>query len=531
MQTQLPVLIRALHDPARYPHPTRGVELIETHISWVLLTGPYAYKIKKPVDLGFLDFTTLALRRHYCEEELRLNRRFAAALYLDVVAITGNANAPCISSASTEGEAIEYAVKMIQFEPEMRFDRLLSAGKLSTALLERLAEILAARHTEARRAESDEGYGTPEAIDAPARANFAHITLPPSFTTERHMLAELAQWSETTHTRLTPRFMQRLDDGFVRACHGDLHLANITLYGDEPTPFDCLEFDPALSTIDVMNEIAFLLMDLDRHHCCDLGLRFLNEYLHHSGDYEGLEVLRFYQVYRAMVRAKVESIRLSQISAATDTEKYAGEDKVWSDLRGYIRLAHAYTRKAPVALLVTHGLSGSGKTTLSRELLAPCGLVRVRSDVERKRLAGFRPEERTGSATGGGVYTASASARTYQRLEDIASMIIAAGFPALVDATFLQRAQRDNFRALAAKLGVPFLLLDFHAEEALLRARLQARKAGSDASEAGNAVLDQQLRTQETLAPDELARALHIDAGAEIDYAALIATIRARIER
>lgn len=518
MQSELPVLIRSLHSAAPYPHPVSAIELVETHISWVLLTGSYAYKIKKPVDLGFLDFTTLERRRHYCEEELRLNRRFAAALYLDLVPITGSPEAPRLDDG---GETFEYAVKMVQFEPTARFDRLLAAGRLSAELLERLAQVLAEFHAGAARAAPGDGYGSPEAILRPARENFAQIELPAAFTGERAALVELKQWSERAYQRLAPRFAQRQSAGFVRECHGDLHLANVTLHEGRPTPFDCLEFDPQLRWIDVMSEIAFLIMDLDAHGRGDLALRFLNEYLHHSGDYEGLDVLRYYGVYRAMVRAKIESIRLRQ--------QKADSAAAYDPLLGYLKLARAYTSAAPGAVLIAHGLSGSGKTTLSRHLLAPCGLVRVRSDVERKRLAGYRPDERTRSPIGGGVYTQTAGERTYRRLEELATAIVTAGFPALVDATFLQRAQRDAFRALAARLQVPFLILDFRAEETLLRERLHGRKAGSDASEADLAVLARQLLTQEPLAEDELDATMAIDAAGEPDFPALAAAIRARI--
>lgn len=518
MQATLPALIRSLHDAAFYPHPVTGIELVETHISWVLLTGSYVYKIKKPVDLGFLDFTTLELRRHYCEEELRLNRRFAASLYLDVVRITGTPEAPRFDG---DGDAFEYAVQMAQFEPSARFDRLLEAGRLNAELLEHLARVLADFHAGADRAHPGDGYGSPEAILHPARENFAQIKLPTALPAERSLLDELAQWSENAHARLEPCFTQRLAGGSVRECHGDLHLANIALHEGRPTPFDCLEFDPKLRWIDVMCEIAFLVMDLEAHGRGDLALRFLNEYLHYTGDYEGLEVLRYYRVYRAMVRAKIENIRLRQQQADTTA--------AWDTLLGYLRLARACTGTMPGAVVITHGLSGSGKTTLSRRLLAPCGLIRLRSDVERKRLAGYRPDERTRSPIGGGVYTHAAGERTYRRLEELTTAIVAAGFPALVDATFLQRAQRDAFRALAARLGVPFLILDFEAEESLLRARLQGRKAGSDASEADLAVLARQLLTREPLAPDELGVTLRIDAGGEPDYSALATAIRLRI--
>lgn len=506
-----PALIRALQNAARYPHPVAGIELIETHISWVLLTGTYAYKLKKPVNLGFLDFTAPERRRHFCEEELRLNRRLAPTLYLGLVRICGPEHAPVLDGP---GPVLEYAVKMRQFDPSAQFDRLLAAGRLGEELIERLAAVLARFHASAERMRADDPYGEAQSIIGPARDNFAAITLPPAFAAERRALATLAAWTEAAWTRLAPGCARRKADGRVRECHGDLHLANITLHEGEPTPFDCLEFDPGLSRIDVMSEVAFLTMDLDAHDRPDLAHAFLNAYLHHTGDYEGLAVLRFYQVYRAMVRAKIASIRASQ--------RGAGADDDWRALSRYIALAEGYARGRRGALIIAHGLSGSGKTTLSHRLLAPCRLIRIRSDVERKRLAGHAAEARTRSGVGGGIYTPEAGERTYRRLEALAEIAVTAGFNVLVDATFLRAAEREAFRALAARLDAAFMILHFDAPEEILRQRIRQRLAGgSDASEADTAVLTHQLATQDPLTEDELSRAVRVDTSREPDIAAI----------
>ncbi len=510
MQDQDPALIRSLQNAALYPHPVQAFRLFETHISWVLLTGPYAYKIKKAVDFGFLDFSTLEKRRHYCAEELRLNRRLAPALYLEVVAIGGSVAAPRLCVGDEE-PALEYAVKMVQFAPDEQFDRLLAAGALTADQLRALARVLARFHAESGRASPDSPYGTVAAIAAPARENFAHIRLPAACAGAARTLDELATWSERRHATLAARFEQRRQAGFVRECHGDLHLANITLHEGRPTPFDCLEFDPQLRWIDVVNEIAFLTMDLDARGRRDLSLLFLNEYLHHSGDYEGLALLRYYQVYRAMVRAKIECLRLAQRVQDGGQNGARHDAGAYAAVLAYIELAGTYVRPPPRALIISHGFSGSGKTTMSEELLAPCGLIRIRSDVERKRLAGYAPEERSHSPSGGGIYTRDVGERTYRRLQDLAAAVIDAGFPVLVDATFLQRAQRERFRALADHLQVPFLILDFQAPEAVLRARVSARRPGSDASEAGIEVLMKQLASHEPIGDDERERVLMID--------------------
>ncbi|MCC6301866.1 MAG: AAA family ATPase [Gammaproteobacteria bacterium] len=519
MNTQDPSLIQALQDAALYDHPVAGFRVVETHISWVLLTGPYAYKIKKAVDLGFLDFSTLEKRRFYCEEELRLNRRLAPALYRDIVTLTGSATHPALNGA---GAPLEYAVRMAQFDPATQFDRLLAAGRLTPELLVRFAGGLARFHAEIARATADDGYGTPAAVIEPAEENFAQITLPPALADEAATLQGLRDWSARAHARLRPLFARRKAGGFVRECHGDLHLGNITLHDGEPLAFDCLEFSDRLRWIDIMSEIAFLVMDLDAHGRGDLGLGFLNEYLHHAGDYEGLALLRYYQIYRALVRAKVVGIRLRQGGDATGPESRDA-------LRAYLRLARDYTRPRPRALVITRGLSGSGKTTHTTDLLAPCGMIRARSDVERKRLFGLVPEARTRSEVEAGLYAREAGERTYRRLEALATAIVEAGFTALIDATFLKEAQRAPFRALAARLGVPFLILDFQAGEPLLRARIQARaQSGRDASEATLAVLERQLETQEALTADEHATAITIDTGAPVDIAVIAGEINRR---
>lgn len=512
-------LIRALQDPALYDHPVDRFRVIETHISWVLLTGRYAYKIKKPVDLGFLDFSTLDERRHYCEEELRLNRRLAPRLYLAVVPITGSVARPAIGGP---GPVIEYAVKMHQFDPGDQFDRLLAAGRLGPGLIDDLASLIARFHAGIDRAAPDSPYGTPQRVHQPVAENFTQLRPLVTTRSASARLERLHAWCEATHRRLATVLRQRKDTGFIRECHGDLHLANITLFDGEITAFDCLEFNASLRWIDTMSEIAFLTMDLEAHDQRGLAYRFLNGYLHHSGDYAGLHVLRYYQVYRAMVRAKVACLRRAQ----TGRER-CDED---TQFRAYTGLAERYTRPPGRALVITHGLSGSGKTTLTTPLLEACGAVRLRSDVERKRLFGLPPEAHSDSRIGADLYSPAATRRTYDRLATLGETIVAAGFPVIVDATFLKRAERDRFRDLATRLGVPFLILDFHAPQALLRRWIRERAArGRDASEADLAVLDHQTATREPLTDEERQTVLEIDTGTDVDLSRLAVAVRRRL--
>lgn len=503
MAAPQPLLIRALLTPERYDHPVARVELVETHISWVLLAGEYAYKIKKPVDLGFLDFSTLPKRRHFCEEELRLNRRLAPQIYLGIVAITGSADDPRVGAG---GEPIEYAVKMRRFAQEAQLDRVLARGELEPAHIDALADELARFHGEIAVAGPGMPFGEPNAVYAPMHENFEQIR-PRVDATLHAPLVRLEQWTQAAHKRLALVLSARKRDGFIRECHGDAHLANMALLDSAVVLFDCLEFNENLRWIDVMSELAFAAMDLDDRGRPDFGWRLLNRYLEQTGDYAGLQVLRFYQVYRALVRAKVAAIRFSQPGLTA-----AERARAVGTYEGYVELAERYTRATATPLLITHGVSGSGKSTVAQMLLESYGAVRVRSDVERKRLAGLHPMARSESGLDSGLYSADLSRQTYARLGELARGVIGSGLPVIVDATFLRRVQRDAMRALATSLGVPFVILDTTAPDDVLRARVQTRRdMGHDVSEATAMVLEQQLVTRELLGAEEQAYSVRIE--------------------
>jgi aminoglycoside phosphotransferase family enzyme/predicted kinase len=494
-------LIRGLLQPQAWPAGIGEIEHIETHISSVLLAGEFAYKIKKPVDLGFLDFSTLQRRRHFCEEELRLNGRLAPQIYLEVVPITGTLDRPRLGGG---GEAIDYAVKMRRFAA----DALLSIHPelLSLELITEIAERVAAFHDAIAVSGRSAEFGSAAAVLAPMEENFIQIEALLDDARERGRLERLRAWTRQRHRDLGETLEARRAQGFIRECHGDMHLGNIALDGDEILIFDGIEFNPGLRWIDVMSEIAFLFMDLEERGRSDLAWHFLNSYLQATGDFAGLALLRLYLVYRAMVRAKVAVIRLAQSGLSTE-EKAAA----MADYRAYVAQAEGYTGTPQPALLITHGLSGSGKSTATTPLLGGLGAIRIRSDVERKRLAGLGPGVRTGTAVGQGIYTAAASDQTYGRLLGLAEVILGAGCRVIVDATFLQGARRQPFQALAERLGVPFLILDFQVPEAILRQRVGQRlAAGVDPSEANLEVLERQLTGQEVLTEAEQALAITI---------------------
>ncbi len=500
-------LIAALRDPARHRDAGRAierVELLQTHISCILLAGDYAYKIKKPLNLGFLDFSTLAARQHYCEEELRLNRRTAPGLYLEVIAIGGSESAPVIGGGEP---VIEYALRMRRFDQDQLLDRMARRGTLTPAHIDALARGLAAFHARIARAGSSEAFGSPGLILAPALQNFEQMLPLASGKADIAVLARLRDWSAREHARLAPAFDARKRAGWVRECHGDLHLGNIALLDGVPTPFDCIEFNADFRWIDVMNELAFLMMDLLDQRLPRLAFRFLNAYLEHAGDYAGLRVLRFYLVYRALVRAKVSYLRAHQAGVAA-----VDKGEMEREYRRHLHLAESLAAAAHPAMLLMHGLSGSGKTSIAQVFLETLGAVRLRSDVERKRLHGLDAQARTGAGLDADHYAPGASERTYARLAELARAVLEARYPLIVDAAFLKRAQRDLFAGLARDAGAHFLVAACTASAATLRARVRARERDArDASEAGPAVLEHQFASAEPLAPDELAHTMHID--------------------
>ncbi len=501
-------LITALQNPGLYDHPVQHFKVVETHISWVLLTGPYAYKIKKPVNLGFLDFTTLEQRRHYCAEEVRLNRRMAPDTYLDVIKITGSATQPRLGA---EGPALEYAVRMREFPQQAQLDRALASGAVQLSHWDNFAARLATFHSECAVAAADSVYGSAEAVWTPQAENFLQIEPHLDDPVDVARLAQLHEWSEKHHQQLQATLAARRRDGWIRECHGDLHLANLALVDDEVIAFDGIEFNANLRWIDVMSDVAFLTMDLYNHNRPALAHRFLNLYLQHSGDYAGVAVLRFYQVYRALVRAKVACLRLAQTSGEASKVDTRQRAALQQQCRDYLQLAQRCARGVPTPLIITHGVSGSGKTVLTDSLLETSGAVRVRSDVERKRLFGMSANTRSGSSVMNGLYTPEATENTYQELARLARLVITGSYPVIVDATFLKRDQRRHFRALAENLKVPFVILDCHAPAAVLRQRItQRQREQNDASEASVRVLEHQLAEQEPLLPEEAARVLSI---------------------
>ncbi len=497
MPQNLPPLIQALLEPQRYPHAVQRVEWVETHISWVLLAGDFAYKIKRPLKLPFLDFSTLAQRQQGCLDELRLNRRYAPDIYLDVLGIF---NTPQDPRWSGSGAPIEYAVKMRRFDDADRLDRLCARGELTPLHLSGLAETLVAFHDAADIAPVATRFGAPPQVMALAQANFDGLLRRLPHVDMQTRLAALRAWTEAQFTQLTPLMESRQREGRVRECHGDLHLANLVLIDQRVRMFDGIEFNEDLRWIDVTSEIAFTYMDLLAHAQPGLADWFVNEVLSRNGDYEAALLLRFYSVYRALVRAHVAAIRAQQTQATDDSEAEA-------QIEAYVALAERLSAPPTVRLLITHGLSGCGKTMATSRLLQSDGeasTLRLRADVERKRLYGLASTARSSPSVNAALYTPAAHARTYGRLLALAECLLRAGWSVIVDATVLKRADRDAFAALARETEANFAILAPQATPEQLRERILARSAaGQDASEATLDVLAQQMRVIEPLAADE----------------------------
>jgi len=493
-------LILALQNPELYDHPVKDFQVIETHISQVILTGDYAYKIKKPMDFGFLNFSTLERRKHFCAEELRLNRRLAEALYLEVLPISGTPDHPVLGG---DGEAFEYAIKMRQFDQDQLFDRLQEQGELAPELLTSLARQVAAFHERLPPVPDEKPLGTPEAVFAAMQENFDQIRPLIDDADLLLQLDNLQAWTESTYERHRELIASRRANGMVRECHGDLHLANITRFEGDVTVFDCIEFSEPFRWIDVINDLAFLLMDLEFRREGALANLVLNTYLEYRDDFEALPLLPLYKAYRAMVRAKIALFTMGNPSLS------GGEKAdLMQRYRDYAQLAEDYSTIPNHYLLATTGLSASGKTCVSAAMAGELGLIRLRSDVERKRLHGLAPLESSRSPMGGNLYTEQATAKTYQRLAGLAGQVLAAGLPVIVDAASLKESERSLLASVAEAQGVPFALIHCEAPETLRREWIRNRKG--DASEATEDLLDTQQTWFEPLTMEEKTHTIHL---------------------
>lgn len=504
------VLIESLSHGCAYDHPVEDIRVLDTHISWVLLTGDFAYKIKKPVKLAFLDYSTLEKRKHYCELELELNRRWAPDIYLDVVPICGSFRAPVVGG---KGTPIEYAVKMTQFPQSAQLDAQLAAGLLVDADMVDLAETVAETHAAIPVYEALSGETFFAAIRQAMFDNFDYL----QECTNAEDIRTLLSWTRQSLDDCRELMIARYESGFVRECHGDLHLKNLIRLPSGIVLYDCVEFSVELRNIDVISDVSFLVMDLVVRAEKQLAYSFINRYLECSGDYAGVSVLGLYFVYHALIRAKIAAIR--DIERERDTKRQQDRE----EMAHYCAVARRWIDSGAPCLTIMHGFSGSGKTWLSQQLMLRLPAIRVRSDIERKRMHGLQETERSGSAVGQGLYAPDARTGIYERLAGLAETILRAGHNVIVDASFLDRAERDRFRDLAGRAGREFVIVSTSAAREELHRRMERRhRVGGDPSEADVGVLRYQFDHADALDVDERDCAIEVATDRSVDIDRLI---------
>ncbi len=512
-------LLASLSRPEAFPAPLRpaSVRLVQTHISAVFVSERAVFKVKKPVDFGFLDFTTLEKRRHFCEEEVRLNRRLAPRLYRGVVPVVlrdGKAVfGPTGEGVGEEEEVVEWAVWMDPLPEERLLSNLLRQGKVDASDMERVADAIAAFHAAADAGPEVVSQGGLAAVIQNTEENILQVGPAVGRTLDADTHALLARYTRTFREVNEHLFRRREAEGRVRDGHGDLHSQHVCLT-DPVMVFDCIEFTPRFRFADVLCDAAFLAMDLDRQGRSDLSSAFMGRYLARTGQ-EGPEVAAlesFYRCYRAVVRGKVEGFRaLDPLVPAAEAEAAA------DSARGYFRLATGYARTLPrPTLFVLCGLMGSGKSSLVRGLSPLLELQVVSSDLTRKGMAGVEPTRDCAAPYGEGIYTEDATGRTYQALMGRTEEELAAGRSVALDASFIDPARRAEAFALARRLGARPLLLYLEAPEALLRERLEKRVRKASVSDGRAGILPAQMGR--FVPPGEIppGEILVIDAAAEI---------------
>lgn len=515
-------LIDWLQVPSHFGDNITQVTLIQTHISCVFLTGKYAFKLKKAVKFEFLDFSLADDRQHFCALEIALNKRTAPELYLEVITLfwhpvlqTWSLQQDCATQA--EWQAVDYLVKMRQFDPNQVLSRAIQQQPLNDDQIKLLAQQIADFHLHAEVITPPSAWGSAEAVIAPMTANFPSLTLlfeqlihQRAMTPEMNTrLQRLAQHTQAQHTLLAPLITQRQEQGFVRACHGDLHLDNITIYNHKLVLFDGIEFNEQFRLIDVISDLAFLLTDLDFKGASLTSKKILNHYLIATGDYLSLALLNFYQTYRAMVRAKITGLRYEQLEPGTAEAK-----QTLAQVLGYLELAenYAFPKKQAPKLVVMQGISGSGKSYLAAKLAEETGAIWINSDRERKRHFGIAMTERVSGMEQSKLYSPLAHQTTYELLHAGAAAGLQSGRNVIVDATFLKAQSRHKFIRLAQTSCADYALVSITPNPKRAAQRIADRlKAQIDPSDATLEVMQQQINQFEAPTQDEPAFIFNTD--------------------
>ncbi len=497
-ESTLSALIEQMLVPEFYPHPvTAPIELMQTHASAVLLTGEFVYKLKKPVNFGFLNYSTIANRHHFCQEELRLNQRGAKELYLDVVAISKQGERYYFGD---DGEIVDYAVKMQQFPQETLLSNMFAAGTITVAEIEDLGRVVAQFHANAQTSEYISSFGTVDRIRESIDDNYRHTEKYIGRAQTQAQFIETKAYSDRYFSEHPDLFNERVTGGFIRECHGDLHLRNICRWHGKTLLFDCIEFNEPFRFVDTMYDVAFAVMDLEARGRKDLANRFLNTYAEQMGDWEGLQVLPLYLSRQAYVRAKVTSFLLDDASIPRIDKQTAA--KTAGD---YYHQAWAYTRTSQGKLIMLSGLSGAGKSTLGKQIATQVQAIQLRSDAVRKHLGGISLLAKGGA----NLYTPEMTARTYDRVLLLAQKLTASGFTVILDAKYDRVSLRAAVLNLAQTRDIPLRIFHCTAPDVVLRDRLQHRTG--DIADATVDLLASQQATWEDFTPAERSYVATID--------------------
>jgi uncharacterized protein len=475
-------LLTALAQPACYAHHPKHVEVVQTHISAVFLADQEVYKLKKPVKFSFLDYSTLDLRHHYCQEEVRLNRRLAPSVYLGVVPILYVDGAYHVRDALSlhNPAVVDYLVRMRRLSPERKLDTLLAQSRVAKEGIHALAKRLVHFHHTASVHEAA-SYGAPDVVWQALHDNFHDTAAFVGETITANQYDRIQRFSREFFDAHQELFHTRIAQGRVREGHGDLRCDHIYLLDEGITIVDCIEFNPRLRTCDVASELAFLCMDLELQGAPLLAAELARSYAVQANDEQLAELLPFYQCYRAYVRGKVESFKSRETEVPPNARKHAREEA-----RRAFRLAARYARPAPrPTLLIVCGRVGTGKSTVARLLSEHTGFVTFNSDVVRKRLAGLQPTARATADYKDGIYTPAFTERTYAELANQAERELRDGHGVIIDATCKQPEYRRIFLELGNRLGTPVVFIECRTPLAEVERRLHEReRRGDSASDA-----------------------------------------------
>lgn len=497
-------LIQDMSKTDFYPHSIQGsIQVLQTHISYIFLTGEYAYKLKKPVDMGFLDFSTLEKRRYYCQQELALNRPIAPEIYLDVLPITQEEETLEIDG---KGEIVDYVVKMRQFPQTALFSEMEKAGKLTESLLAQLGKRVAKFHQEAKTNDYIGEFGQPEKIERAIENNYKQTEKYVGSVQDQKQFLETKAFTDRFFQDYNALLKKRVNDHFIRECHGDLHLKNICYWRDKIQLFDRIEFNEPFRFVDVMYDVAFTIMDLEFRKRQELATVFLNNYLEQTGDWEGVQLLPLYLTRQAYVRGKVNSLMLDDPNIAEE-EKQKAQEKA----KQYYHLAWQYTQPQQGQLWMMSGLSGSGKTTVAREIAKQKEAIHLRSDAVRKHLAGIDPE-----AVGNeDIYRPEMTEKTYERLLEIGSLLASKGWNVILDAKYDRQLMREAVITEAKRHHLSLQIIYCTAPMEILLDRVAKRQG--DISDATPNLLAQQQANAEPFTETEEAYVTTIDTRKSIE--------------